>query len=271
MHRLITLKFSHYNEKARWALDRCGVPYQEHGYMPPFCSMAVAIATRGRGGQPDRVSSRFSTPVLITDTGQALCDSTDIARFASRHISEPGEDVLFPTPEVVDLVAHYGDRLGPYTRVAAYWQAFRHPGLLGKMARINVSARQATWFNRVYPLAQRFVKQGLGISQRAYERAMDRVRTEMDEAAERLRTRPHLAGDAFTAADLTLAALLSAAMVTTPQEGYGAVLPALDDLDAEATALVREMRDHPAGQYALRMYREERRKVLQPRTEALHR
>jgi hypothetical protein len=29
MHRLITLAFSHYNEKARWALERFAVPFQE--------------------------------------------------------------------------------------------------------------------------------------------------------------------------------------------------------------------------------------------------
>ena len=58
MHRLITLAFSHYNEKARWALERYAVPFQEEPYLPFFCSMAVAISTRGRGGAADRTSSR---------------------------------------------------------------------------------------------------------------------------------------------------------------------------------------------------------------------
>ena len=38
--------------------------------MPFFCSMAVAVATRGRGGAADRASSRFSTPVLLLDDGR---------------------------------------------------------------------------------------------------------------------------------------------------------------------------------------------------------
>ena len=76
MHRLITLSFSHYNEKARWALDRFAVPYEEERHMPFFCSVAVAVATRGRGGAADRSSSRYSTPVLLVDDGQVLTDST---------------------------------------------------------------------------------------------------------------------------------------------------------------------------------------------------
>jgi len=79
MHRLISLSFSHYNEKARWALDRFAVPYREERYLPFFCSMAVVVATRGRGGAADRTSSRYSTPVLITENGRVLTDSSVIA------------------------------------------------------------------------------------------------------------------------------------------------------------------------------------------------
>jgi glutathione S-transferase len=63
-----------------------------------------------------------------------------------------------------------------------------------------------------------------------------------------------LCGDHFTAADLTFAALVSPVLCTTPEEGYGAVLPSLEALDAEGRELVEEMRNHPAGQFALRMY-----------------
>ena len=129
MHRLITLSFSHYNEKARWALDRFAVPYREERYLPFFCSMAVAVATRGRGGAADRTSSRYSTPVLITDDGRALTDSTKIAKFAPG-----GTESFFATDEVESLVDHYGDRLGPYTRLLAYWHVLRHPGMLERLA-----------------------------------------------------------------------------------------------------------------------------------------
>ena len=141
MHRLITLSFSHYNEKARWALDRFAVPYREERYLPFFCSLAVAVATRGRGGAADRTSSRYSTPVLITENGRVLTDSTEIARFAAGSV-----DSLFPSDEVASLVDHYGDRLGPYTRLLAYWHVLQHPGMIERLAEANVSRRQVPVF-----------------------------------------------------------------------------------------------------------------------------
>ena len=49
-HHLITICFSHFNEKARWALDRFGVAYRESGYLP-LLHMPFALW-----------ASRFSNP-----------------------------------------------------------------------------------------------------------------------------------------------------------------------------------------------------------------
>lgn len=257
MNRLITLKFSHYNEKARWALDRFAVPYQEEPYLPFFCSMAVAVSTRGRGGSADRTSSRYSTPVLLTKDGRALTDSTEIARFAAGD-----DDSFFPSPEVSSLVDHYGNRLGPYTRLLAYWHVLRHPGMIERLADANVSRRQAQIFRRLLPLVRSNLKRFLNLSETSRDKAMVRLRKELDETAVKLEGSQYLCGDHFTAADLTFAALLAPVMCITPEEGYGAALPPIDALDQEAKALVEETRTHPAGQFALRMFAEERRRVV---------
>ena len=256
-HRLITLAFSHYNEKARWALDRYAVPYREEPHMPFVCSLAVAVATRGRGGAADRTSSRYSTPVLILNDGRTLTDSTDIVRFAAGP-----DDALFPNTEVSELVAHYGDQLGPYTRLLAYWHLGRHSGMIERLAADNVGRREAWLFKRMVPLAGSQLTRLLNLTQSGHDRALTRMRQELDEAASRLEHRNYLCGDRFTAADLTFAALLAPGLCLTPQEGFGAVLPELASLDDEAQALIREVRTHPAGQFALRMYAEERSRVL---------
>ncbi len=257
MHRLITLAFSHYNEKARWALDRFGVEYREERHMPFFCTGAVAIATRGRGGAADRTSTRFSTPVLILDDGPTLTDSTAIAEFAA------GEDVsFFANDEVRSLVDHYGDRLGPYTRLLAYWHVLRHPGMIEQLADENVGRGEARVFRGLMPLVRSNLKSFLNLTEAGRDKAMTRLREELDAAGARLAVGPYLAGDHFTAADLTFAALVAPALCVTSEEGYGAVLPSRDDLDAEARELVDETRSHPAGQFALRMFAEERRRVV---------
>jgi glutathione S-transferase len=250
-HRLITLAFSHYNEKARWALDRYAVPYREEPHMPFVSSLAVAVATRGRGGTADRASSRYSTPVLILNDGRVLTDSTDIVRFAAHR-----DGSFFPSGEVTELVDHYGDQLGPYTRLLAYWHLGRHSGMIEQLAADNVGRREAWLFKRIAPLA------GSHLTESGHDRALARLRQELDDAASRLEHRKYLCGDQFTAADLTLAALLAPGLCLTPEEGFGAILPDRASLDDEAQALIREVRTHPAGQFALRVYAEERRRVL---------
>jgi glutathione S-transferase len=84
------------------------------------------------------------------------------------------------------------------------------------------------------------------------------VRRQLDAVGERLADgRPFLLGDEFTAADLTFAAM-SAICVLPPQ--YGSAVPPLDLLDEAARQWVTETREHPAGQFALRLY--ERRPPL---------
>ena len=256
-HRLITLAFSHYNEKARWGLDRYAVPYREEPHMPFACSLAVAIATRGRGGAADRTSSRYSTPVLILNDGRVLSDSTDILRFAADR-----DGSLFSSSEVSDLVDHYGDQLGPYTRLLAYGHVVRHPGMIERLAAENVGRRETWVFERLVPLMRSQLKRALNLTEAGRDRALARVREELDGAASRSEGRDYLCGDRFTAADLTFAALLAPVLCVTPEEGYGAILPDPASLDAEAQALISEVRTHPAGQFALRMYAEERRRIL---------
>jgi glutathione S-transferase len=254
--RLITLAFSHYNEKARWALDRYGVVYREEPHLPFFCSVAVAAATRGRGGAADRASSRFSTPVLLLENGRRLTDSTAIAAFAA------GDDPAFlANDEVRSLVDHYGDMFGPYTRGLAYWHVLRHSGMIEQLAQANVGRAEALAFRALMPLVRSNLTSLLNLSEELRDKSMIRLREELDAAATRLERAPYLCGDAFTAADLTFAALLSPVLCVTQVEGFGAVLPSIAALDSEARELVEETRAHPAGQFALQMFAHERRRV----------
>lgn len=223
--------------------------------MPFVCSLTVALATRGRGGKADRTSSRYSTPVLILNDGSLLTDSTDIVRFAAS-----GDDSFFASSEVSELVDHYGDQLGRYTRLLAYWHLGRHAGMIERLAADNVSSRQAKVFQRLAPLMQSQLNRALGLTEAGRDRAMTRLREELDATSSRLGDGNYLCGDRFTSADLTFAALVSPALCITSEEGFGAVLPEIASLDDEAQALISEVRAHPAGQFALRIYAEERRR-----------
>jgi glutathione S-transferase len=71
--------------------------------------------------------------------------------------------------------------------------------------------------------------------------------------AKRLADGGRIVGDSITAADISLAS-----PAVLPAEGYAVRMPQPDFPDDVATT-INELRAHPAGQYALRLYREERR------------
>ncbi|MEO1338599.1 MAG: glutathione S-transferase C-terminal domain-containing protein, partial [Myxococcota bacterium] len=129
---------------------------------------------------------------------------------------------------------------------------------LQRLADDNVGRGQALAFRMVSPFARGYLIKGLGLTEPRFQRALDKIRKEFDLAAERLQRTPYLAGDRFSAADLTFATMAAPVVCVQPEEGYHAVLPRIEALDEPSRALVTEMRDHPAGQFALRMFREER-------------
>lgn len=259
MIRLVTIRFSHYNEKARWALDRCGIPYEESPHLPATHTPFAAWASRGSGSS-DRVSTRFSTPVLV-DGERRIADSTDIARYAAAH-SASGYD-LIPTEredEILALDAEFSTRLGAHTRRLAYFYCLQDKDLFLRLAPLNVPGLESTVWKLTYPALRAYLRWGLAISPERAERSMNRTREIFADVEARLAQNGsgYLVGERFTLADLSFAALSGPALLVTEAEGYDARLPTIDEAPAELGAFAREMRQTMAGQFAMRMFAEER-------------
>ncbi|HTR56463.1 MAG TPA: glutathione S-transferase N-terminal domain-containing protein [Kofleriaceae bacterium] len=256
-HRLVTLVFSHYNEKARWALDYCGISYEEHRFMPGFSQLGAMAATRGHGGRADSVSSRWSTPVLVTADREVLTDSTDIALWASRQVGA-GDGPLFPDRAVIDMVEELGRDFGPHSRRIAYWHVLRGSLVMKRLADDNVGRVQALAFRMVAPLGARMIRRALNVTEDGYRRSFERVSEWIARIEHTLAGQRHLCGDVFTAADLTFAALFAPLVLIGRDDGYGAALPALDDLQPDTRDLITAMRGTRAGAFARDIYRHHR-------------
>lgn len=258
VHRLVTIRFSHYNEKARWVLDRFRVPYRESPWMPLLHVLGVVAATRGRGrARADRASSRFSTPVLVADDGTVLRDSSEIVRWASDRFAPPGGD-LYPFDEVSALERRLHDDLGPHTRRCAYFYGLDDPSTVAELARRNVPAGQARAFLALRPLIQPALVRALDVTPEAARRSLGKIHRVLDELEPRLEGRRYVVGERFTAADIAFACMLAPAILPTPAEGYAGFLPPIDRVPAPAAELAREIRDRAAGRFALRLFSEER-------------
>jgi glutathione S-transferase len=254
VHHLVGIAFSHFVEKARWALDRYQVPYRESRYLPVFHMPFAAWASRGRG-RADRASSPFSTPILITDDGQRICDSAAILRYLSERF---GEGELYDDDEAAALEAHFHDGLARDTRMVAYWYCLGRPAAM-KPFLSNVGPVQRGLGRAALPITEPTIKRLLNIREARVPRAVARIREEVAAVDARLADgRPYLLGDRFSAADIAFACALAPAILVGPEEGYSVTIPSLDDLPDEVRTLRDELRATRAATVALRLFREER-------------
>ncbi|MCH9688472.1 MAG: glutathione S-transferase family protein [Deltaproteobacteria bacterium] len=258
--QLVTIPFSHYNERARWALDYFGIEYTQRSYLPVFHLLGVALATRGRAGVADGISSRWSTPLLVQAPGRFLRDSGKILRWASDTHGTP-QTTLYP-PEhqaaIERVEQQFHDQVGPQTRRLAYGCCLDHRGMLAKLGRDNVGWVQGGVFTLATPLVARVLRTRAGVDPHSVEASFQRVTEEVAAFDRRIDGRRYLFGDRFTAADLTVACMLSPVLIPSPDEGFAAVLPAVDVLGERWRTRVQQLRDTPTGRYVLRMFEDER-------------
>jgi glutathione S-transferase len=245
---LVTIPISHYCEKARWALDRAGVTYEEQRHLPAVHRVAVR-----------RAGGKLTAPVLVCPEGEVVCESANIILWADARAAPdarmiPADPTLAAEARV--LADDYDERLGPATRLWVYHELFDHPELVFA----SMTAGVPTWERHAFRYGNKAVafavSKVLKVNDEnaiAAERAFRAIFADVDD---RLADgRRYLVGDAFSIADLTFAAL--AAPLIAPPE-YGVRLPTVDELPPAMRAVVVEHRGTPAGEHALRMFATER-------------
>ena len=246
--QLLTIPVSHYCEKARWALQRAGIPYQEVRHMQGFHYLYSL-----------RWAGSLTVPVLrIGD--RVLTDSTDILHWVDART--PPEGRLFPDDpalrsDVEALEDRFDRGIGVDVRrwvYQRYLSAGQAKEMIDKAAQ-GVPGYEAPLLYRLLPLLQPLLRVRVqGLSESEVEAGMARTRATLDELSTRLSDgRRYLCGDRFTAADLTLASLAS--FLVLPRQ-YGIELPTPDQVPPQMRTEVESFREHPTGKFILRLYAE---------------
>jgi glutathione S-transferase len=192
------LKVSHYNEKARWALDHKRIPHVRRALIP---------------GRHDRVALKLSggstLPVLVLDDG-AIGDSTRIIEALEQRWPDPP---LYPAePEArrraLELEDWFDEELGPHARLLLFHEYVRDRERLEAVAAHQAPGPLA----RTPALAARIIKAFTSIRYGVQrEEKAELARRKILEALNRLESElgehDYLVGDRFSVADLTAAAL----------------------------------------------------------------
>jgi glutathione S-transferase len=195
------IEISHFNEKARWALDFKGVEHERRGLVPGYHIAVALVLTRGRC---------YTSPILELD-GRRIGDSTAIIRALETRYPEPP---LYPGDPVerrraLDLEDFFDEQLGPYIRRLVFHELHSDRAAAARLAA-PVSTPPMKRFPRMtaeYLLAGTALRYGAWSAQAA-EWAGRRVLEALDRLEAELGSGDYLVGERFTVADLTAASLL---------------------------------------------------------------
>lgn len=233
---------SHFNEKARWALDLKHVPHTRTALLPgPHMP------------RMQKLSGQTSTPVL-TVGDEVIPGSTRIIERLERDFPEPA---LYPEDageraRAVALVREFDEEVGPAVRLAKFFEtmdAKSAVGIFGKGRGPVVKALYGAGF----PILWRVMQNKMQISEPAARRDRERTLKAFDFVAEESTGSGYLVGERFSIADLTCAALLMPAVSVSEWGGPE------DVATPKAQAWLARWSEHPGAEWVREIYRRHRR------------
>jgi glutathione S-transferase len=256
MNTLITIPFSHFCEKARWALDFVDASYQERSFLPGLHLTGTVLRGRGK-----------TVPVLQTGD-ECLTDSSDIVQWADQHRGRGVTSLLGSNEAERTAILALEDRLdknlGPAARLYAYFYLLDDLPLLTRLVGDSYRPAARAALQPFMGLMRSFIRKGYRIHSESAAKAADRMQklfAELDTL--RAPGQRYLVGSQFSAADLTLAALAQPVLLW-PEGIYRADGRRDKDdpirhLPEPYAAFVRTLRDTATGQLCRELYQDKRR------------
>ncbi|AIF46882.1 glutathione S-transferase family protein [Dyella japonica] len=203
MIELYQLRWSHYVEKVRWALDYKGLPWK-----------AIDVVAYKKE-EMRRFSCAQTVPLIHdTDTGTAISDSSPIIRYLDE--TYPERPLLSEDPaereEAWQWMLRLDSTLGLFARRLGYTQLIMEcPQVLARLFMPEVCRGLFTrrgWRNLAAPVLGMMLIRRFRFDRNRQDRLYEQLESLLLSLDERLKRMPFLLGHRFTAADITLASLL---------------------------------------------------------------
>ncbi len=241
--RLLHFRVSHYNEKARWALDYKRWPHVREAMLGGFHIPRARYLT-----------GQNRLPILILD-GRALHDSTAIIAELERLRPEPPLYPADPTERerALALEDYFDEQVAPDMR-RLFWSTYvDSTHKCSEMSVAGIDGVSAKLWRGLFPIMRPLFRRNMGLDQPSVARARERLPGFFDRLEAEIQPSGYLVGDSFTIADLTAAAVMTA-IIRPAEFSY-----ALPEPWPEALVSLRQSIAHRAGfAWVLDIYRRHR-------------
>ncbi len=252
--RVVTFPPSSDCELCRWVLRHYGVAFDEEPNAPPFFVAAVKL----RGGKKFPL---FLSDTMLINGARPIIDYFELVVPSERKLIPKGLEA-----QVNGAWQAYNATLGAATVTWAYTYLLPHREVMIEPLSLGTPAYQRLTVKYCYWLPKNLLWRLIKASGEAASAALKVIEKTFEEVDARLADgRPYLLGERLTLADLAFA--VPGAPLVVPL-GYGGQpdrqgpLPSLEQYPADMQAVVHRLRETRAGQFVLRMYREERYRDL---------
>ena len=207
-------KYSHYNEKVRWALDFKRVPHRRRSMLPGMHILPIVWMTRQK-----------AVPVLVLN-GKPIADSTRIIETLETLHPDPP---LYPAEanarrRALDLEEFFDEELGPHLRRVWFYEVLPDAAYTASQLSVGFSGASRAVYRAMFPGIRAVMKLDMGISRPNAEASRAQVHAALDRLETELQPSGYLVGDTFSVADLTAAALF-APLVMPPEFPYPLLTP----------------------------------------------
>ncbi len=270
---LITIRFSHFCEKGRWALDLLQhtatqklndessdkIQRNSHRYVEyPRSIMTHMVSSLWH-------TSGFSTstPVYITRDKCVIKDSSDIMHYVSDELCKLGQPTLYPTAEVEELENYFNQVLGVHARRYGYWLMFQGEEMQNELHKcwLRNTAGIERWIQQhSFGPIKALITKGLQIEEQPSLIAKQRI----DEVFEKVNQKLAEHGGLYllnttypTAADFTFASL-AYPMIFPPECDDLIITYDPNVMGRQLYDEVTNYREQRAGKFVLHMYEQHR-------------
>jgi glutathione S-transferase len=249
---LYQFPISHYCEKTRWNLDAKGLSYRIENLLPGPHRQVTKRLTKGQRG---------TVPVLV-DGGTVVSDSTDIALHLEQ--AHPSTPALIPAsgPErerVLELEAYF-DEAGKHVRRWVYSTLFTSGADVKPLMFGAFPLPLRLFGHALFPLIKWGIRRQYTLTPPKVEESRVKILEGLDRLEREIQGDPsrYLVGASLSIADITAASLFSP-LVAAEGSPY-AVQPG-EVVPPEIAGFRAAVLARPAGQWLLRRYQEDRRRV----------